>query len=36
MLFGSLKFKRTAASAREEKQAARAAMARDAANKGRP
>jgi antitoxin PrlF len=36
VLFGSLKFKRTAASAREEKQAARQAMARDAANKGRP
>jgi bifunctional DNA-binding transcriptional regulator/antitoxin component of YhaV-PrlF toxin-antitoxin module len=35
-LFGSLKLKRSAASAREEKQAARQAMARDAANQGRP
>jgi bifunctional DNA-binding transcriptional regulator/antitoxin component of YhaV-PrlF toxin-antitoxin module len=35
-LFGSLRLKRSAASAREEKQAARQAMARDAANKGRP
>ena len=35
-LFGSLKLKRAAASAREEKQAAREAMAREAAKKGRP
>ena len=35
-LFGSLRLKRSAAPAREEKQAARQAMARDAANKGRP
>ena len=35
-LFGSLKIKRPAASAREEKQAGREAMAREAAKKGLP
>ena len=35
-LFGSLKLKRPAASAREEKQAGREAMAREAAKKGLP
>jgi bifunctional DNA-binding transcriptional regulator/antitoxin component of YhaV-PrlF toxin-antitoxin module len=35
-LFGSLKLKKTAASSREEKQAARAAIARDAGSEGLP
>ena len=35
-LFGSLKLNRAAVTAREEKQSARQAIARDAAKKGRP